>query len=340
MADYKDIVKLALDSYHGTVDKYSDKQALNTLRDALIQANNGSTVLNFRDIRDGKTTGLFTIVEEIISKTTIDALQENDIFMQLVDVRNLAEGDQNKFIISDDYLFTVAEAADGTQGIRRQRVVGYNEVAVPTTLKAVRIYEELNRVLAGRVDFNVFIDRVSRSFQRKLLDDIYSAFVTATETEYGGAAFFPVAGNYSEDTLLTTIEHVEAAAGKAATLYGTKKALRAISGSIVGGLDADSKKEDLYTMGYCGKYFGSNVVALPQRHQVNSTNFQLSDKVIHIIAGDDKPIKLVYEGDTLIIAGDPKTNGDLTQEYFCAQKYGIAFAMAAGNTGMGCYQMT
>ena len=163
MADYKDVVKLAVDAYHGNVEKYSTAQSMDVLRQALVEANNGSTKLNYRDIRDGKCTGLFTIIEEIIDRTIVEGLQQDDYFMALVDFRNLALGDLNQFDVENNTLFFVSEMAEGTQGIRRQRIDGYTSVQIPTTLKGVKIYDEMNRVLAGQIDFNKMINRVSES---------------------------------------------------------------------------------------------------------------------------------------------------------------------------------
>ena len=75
MAEMNDIVKLAVDTYNGSVEKYSTKESLDTLRKALVAANNGKTSLNYRDIRDGKCSGLFTLVEEILSRTVSEGLQ-------------------------------------------------------------------------------------------------------------------------------------------------------------------------------------------------------------------------------------------------------------------------
>ena len=63
------------------------------------------------------------------------------------------------------------------------------------------------------------------------------------------------------------------------------------------------------------------------------------DKTLTIIAGDQKPIKVVNEGQALIIPGNPFERKDLTQEYFCAQKYGVGLVMAA-NAGVGVYKVT
>lgn len=337
MAEMKDIVKLAVDAYHGNVSKYSVGQAQELLQKALVEANGGSTVLDYRRIRDGKCVGLFSLVEEILKRTAVEGLQEDDFFMNLVDFRNLAEGDKNMFLVEDSNLFTVAEAADGTQGIRRQRLSGTTEFSIPTSLKLVKIYEELNRVLAGRVDLNTMIAKVSESFRKKLLDDIYNVWDGATAADMGGTTYFPAAGTYSESALLDLIEHVEAAAnGKPVTILGTKKAVRKLAPSVT----SNDANNDLYHVGYYGSFYGSPVVVTPQRHKVNSTEFTMRDDVLTLVAGDDKPVKCVYEGDPLLIMGNPLDNGDLTHEYLYGEKYGLGIVLAGGNAGIGRYVMT
>lgn len=335
MADMKEIVKLAIDAYKGSVEKYSVGQSQEALRQALVEANGGSTKLDYKAIRDGKCNGLFALIEEILSRTVVEGLTGDEFFNALVDFRNVAEGDQNIFIVEDSNLFVIDDVANGTQGIRRQRLGGSNEVSIPTTMKMVRIYEELNRVLAGRVDFNHFINVVAESFRQKMLNDIYTLWSGATADDLGGVAYFPAAGSYNEDELLELISHVEAAAGgKTATIVGTKKALRALKDAI----DGDVAKNDLYNLGYVGKFYGTPVVATPQRHKVGSTDFVFADDVLTIIAGDDKPIKFVYEGDPIVLMGDPMQNADFTQEYLYGEKYGLGIVLAGGNAGIGRYQ--
>lgn len=332
-----DIVKLAVDAYHGRVEKYSMNEAMDTLRKALVEANGGSTKLDYKKIRSGQCNELFALVEEILLKTVVEGLQGDEYFMKLVDFRNLALGDKPVFLVEDSTLFVVAEAADGTQGIRRQRLGGYNETTIPTTLKVVKIYEELNRVLSNQVDFNVFIQKVAESFKQKLLNDTYTLWASATANDLGGTAFFPAAGTYDEDTLLDVISHVEAAAGgKKATIVATKKAIRNLAPSIQG---TDSKS-DLYNLGYYGNFYGTPVVAVPQRHKVGTTDFVFDDNTITVIAGDDKPIKVVYEGASTILVGDPLTNADLTQTYMYGEKYGVGIVLAGGNSGIGQYKFT
>lgn len=335
MDEMNNIVKVAVDAYHGNPEKYSVGQSMDLLREAMIQANGGSTVLNYKNIRDGKCNGLFTLVEEILSRTVVEGLQGDEFFNNLVDFRNVAEGDKNLFVLEDDNMFVVADAADGTQGIRRQRLGGVSETSIPTSMKYVKIYEELNRVLAGRVDFNYMINKVSEAFRQKLLNDVYTLWTGITADQLGGVTYFPAAGAYDEEALLDLIAHVEAAAGgKPATIIGTKKAVRHLVPAVQG---ADSQR-DIYNNGYYGRFYGTPIAVTPQRHKVGSTEFVMNDDVLTIMAGDEKMIKCVYEGSPLLIMGDPMSNGDLTHEYLYGEKYGMGIVTAGGNSGIGRYE--
>lgn len=330
MAD-KNLIKMAVDSYKGHVaGNYSVDDSMEALRNALVEANGGSTKLDYRAIRDGKCNGLFAIVEEIINKTVIEGLPESCPLFNYVDYRNIAEGDTNIFELADDGLFIVADIADGTQGIRRQRMAGGEDVPVKTQLKGIKIYEELRRVLAGRVDFNKLIDKVAESFQKKITEDMYSAVVSTFD---GLVAPYKANGTFDEAKLAEVIDHVEAATGLKAVVLGSKQAVRKITG--VKGADADSAKEDLYAMGYYGHFYTTPIVVMQNGHKIGGTEFILSND-LYIVAGDEKFIKFVTEGDTLIIPGDMLGNADLSQEYFMAQRYGIKAVLS---TAFGVYKL-
>ena len=319
----KDLVRLAIDSYKGHVaGNYSVDDSMEVLRQALVEANGGSTKLDYRAIRDGKCNGLFAIVEEIINKTVIEGLPESCPLFDYVDYRNLAEGDTNIFEIRDNGLFVVSDIADGTQGLRRQRLTGGEEITVKTQLKGIKIYEELRRVLAGRVDFNELIDKVAESFQKKINNDIYAAVKAGFD---GLISPYKESGSFDESKLTAIIDHVEAATGKKAFILGSKQAVRKITG--VKGADSTSAKEDLYAMGYFGHFYTTPIIVMENAHKVGSTDFVLSND-LYIVASDDKFVKFVTEGDTLIIPGDALGNADLSQEYFMAERYGISVVFA------------
>lgn len=325
MAD-KNLVKLAVDTYKGHVaGNYSVDDSMEVLRQALIEANGGSTKLDYRSIRDGKSKGLFAIVEEIINKAVVEGLPESCPLFDYVDYRNVKEGDSNLFVLKDNGVFIVSDIADGTQGLRRQRITGGEEITVKTQLKGIKIYEELRRVLAGRVDFNELIDKVSEAFQRQITNDMYNAVVAGFDglvSPYTNGA----AGSFSEATLTDIIDHVEAATGLKAHILCSKQGARKITG--VKGADSTSAKEDLYAMGYFGHFYTTPVIVMQNGHKTGTTDFILGDD-LYIVAGDDKFVKFVTEGDTLILAGDPTSNADLAQEYVMTQRYGLKTVLSS-----------
>lgn len=334
MADVKDLVKIVVDARANHVaGNYSTGDAMEVLRQELIELNGGSTKLDYRSIRDGKCNGLFAVIEEIVNRTVIDGLPDSCPLFDYVDWRNLKEGDTNVFELKDNCIFVVADITHGTQGLRRQRMAGGEEITVKTRLKGIKVYEELRRILAGRVDFNEFIDKVTDAFQKKITNDIYEATVNAFNglvAPYSNGA----AGSFDEDRLVKIIDHVEAVTGMKAVILGSKQAVRKMTG--VRGSDSNSAKEDLYKMGYFGHFYTTPVIVMQNGHKPGTTTFILNDD-LYIVAGDDKFIKAVTEGETLIIPGDPTSNADLSQDFLMAQQYGIKCVLA---TEMGIYKLS
>lgn len=334
MADIKNLVKIVLDARANRVaGNYSVDDSMEVLRQELIETNGGSTKLDYRAIRDGKCNGLFAIVEEIINKTVIEGLPDSCPLFDYVEWRNLKEGDSNVFELTDNGVFIVADIAHGTQGLRRQRLSGGEEITVKTQLKGIKVYEELRRILAGRVDFNDFIDKVSEAFQKKISDDMYEAVVAAFDglvAPYSNGT----AGSFDEGKLTEIIDHVEAATGKKAAILGSKQAVRKITG--VRGADSNSAKEDLYAMGYFGHFYTTPIIVMQNAHKAGTTDFILKND-LYIVAGDDKFIKAVTEGETLIIPGNPTSNADLSQEFLMAQQYGLKAVLCEE---MGIYKLS
>lgn len=313
--EMKDIVKIAVDAHKGAVGNYSLTDSQAVLREEAIALNGGSTKLDIRAIRDGECKGLFRLIEEILSATVADDIANDAFFNKMVETRNVALGDSLDFVAPEEALFYVANTASGTQGVRRQRLNAGASVTLKPVLKTIKFYEELDRVLAGRVDFNQMIDLASRSFKKDILDAAYTAVANLAN----GSTYFPTAGSYNEGALIELIDHLEAKTGMKATIWGTRSALRNLEMTNM----ADSAKEDQYALGYFGKFYGTDVVCTPQVHATNTDTFKLNDKQILITAGDSKPIKHVTEGDTLLIPGNPLSNADLTQDYLLGMRYAV-----------------
>ena len=63
------------------------------------------------------------------------------------------------------------------------------------------------------------------------------------------------------------------------------------------------------------------------------------DNIITVVAGEEKPLKCIYEGDSTLIMGDPLRNQDLTQEYLYGERYGMGILLAGDSAGIGRYTL-
>lgn len=325
-----DIIKLAIDTYKGVSTAYAEGNPNEVIRNALIEANGGSTKISYKAMRDGKCAGLFALIEEMINKTVIEGLPESSAIFQFVDYKNGSLGDKPDFTINDTSLLTVSTIAAGTQGIRRQRVMGGTTVTLTPEVKAIKIYEELNLILSGRIDWVEFVNRVAKSFVADINNDIANSFVSVYSKV---STPYQVSGSFAEASLLNLVEHVEAATGMSAKIIGTRTALRKISMAQAG----DEVKSDYYNFGYMGKFNGVPCFAIKNGHKVGTTNFILNDTDIYVVAGDDKFIKHYTEGETTIIVGNPTENADLTQEFTTIEKNCTAIVLSSD---IGVYRIS
>ena len=244
MVDKSNFIRMALDTMRGGVSgNFSAADTSESIRQALIEANGGSTTINFKTFHRGNQ--LYDLIEELIPHIAEEGLRGDEFFFNMVDYRNLAEGDAPDFWTEDKSEFIVADVANGTQGIRRQRLNAGENVTIKTTPRAVKVYEELRRLLAGRVDFTTFVDKVSKAITREMRSDIYTAFSGITAATAGLNDTYVISGTFEEGKLLALIEHVEAKTGKVAKIIGTKAALRKITTAVL----SDEAKSDLYNLG-------------------------------------------------------------------------------------------
>ena len=320
-----EVLKIMIDAVKGVnMENYSKGETSEAIRNALIEMNGGSKKLNLKNFYRGSQ--LYALVQELIPAIIDEGFKDEDTLFNLVEYRNIADGDEEEFYVEGNSYFLVADAAAGIRGVRRQRIDKSETVTVKTSVKVVRIYEELNRLLAGKVSFDKFVENVAKSFKQKILADAYKAISEMSQTTVGLDANYVVAGTGSgdEDALIELIQHVEAATGKEARIYGTKAALRKVSTAVV----SDEAKKDLYEMGYYGKFNGTEMICMRQVHKVGTSVFALDDSKLYIIAGDDKPVKIVNEGEGLLYEGDATANNDLTQEYVYGQTFGVGVVCA------------
>ena len=320
--------KLCIDAYRGVPTAFAEGNPTDVIVNKIKEANNGSTTIDYKAIRDGKCPELFAVIEELIDVALDVATLDDSPLKDMIETKNGEWGDKPEFLVPDNSLLTVDVVANGTQGIRRQRLVGGQKVPLTPVNKAIKIYEELILILSGRIDWVEFVNRVAKSFERE-----FYASVAAQLNNLSTARFTVTAsGSPSETGLLNLIEKVEAATGKTAYVLGTRTALRNFPMSQIG----ETVKDDYYAVGYSQNFNGTPCIRLKNSLDA-AGNFVLSDTRVYVLAGDDKIIKHYIEGEPIVIARDAADNADLTQEYTVIRREGIAVVVSAT---MGVYDFT
>lgn len=117
--------ELLRDVARGEVEKYSAKEAnqkiVEKFRSALgIEATDRPQAIK-RAIRANKDL-VFTLIEETIEEMIITGWMENPFFMQFVETKNLALGDENDFYVEDDSILSVSKVSGNHHNMIRQRL--------------------------------------------------------------------------------------------------------------------------------------------------------------------------------------------------------------------------
>lgn len=324
------ILTVAIDAVKGrSMGNYTAADTSDALREAFIELNGGSTVISPKTFYKG--TPLYALVQELIPVIIDEGIKaDGNPLFNLVDYRNIADGDAAEFDIEGDASFVVASVANGVQGVRRQRITGGEVVKVPTEMKIVRVYENLGRLLAGRIDFNKFVDGVAKAFKEYINTAAVTALQGLTADTYNLDSNYVITGTADAGDVIDVISHVEAATGKKAMILGTKAAIRKLGADATYDVTYSAdRNSDLYNNGYVGKFAGTTVLAIEQAHKPGTSTFAIDDGAIWVVAAEDKPIKVVNAGEGLLIERNATENADLTQEYAFAQGIGVGVACAA-----------
>ena len=310
-----DLQKLSLDTYKGTVQKYSKAEAENAIRNAIIDACGGEW--NFYNFQKNKWD-VYQVISELLSVGIGELLV--DKFNRFADIRDVELGDNPEFLVEDTSLFRVASIANGNTDIRRQKL--YNKkLIVPVEKLAIKIYEELDRFLAGRIDWNKMIDRVQLSFGNEIALRIYNAIHSSYDSL---AAPFKEQGTFDEGKLLDMVAHVEASTGQAAAVFGTKKALSNIKVDDA----SDAMKDEFNSLGFYGVFRGTELIQLPQAHIPGTYNFAIDDNFLLVVPNGERIVKVVLEGDAYAYDTPPGSRNDEQIEFFFGRKAGVGVLLA------------
>lgn len=328
----KELVKLCVDTYRGTVQNYSKEQSTEVIRKAFIDIM-GTDKPNFYTFKDNQWK-VFAIISETLDQLIVDGWGDNPFFQTFVEFKDLEFGDKNEFYVKDRSLLTLSKVSGGNWDISRQRLDVGDKFSVETDWYGAALEEDFFRFITGRIDWVNFVDRLLRSVDNQINTMIYTNFMAAGEylpTEFKANAQF------DRLTMLEIVEHVTAAnGGKPVMIAGTRLALSQITDNIGDGWVSDNMRDQKNQTGMIPVWEGIPLMVIPQVHTANTFNFAIDNKKLLVLPAG-RPIKFVREGQSIIDERtDGKTNMDMSLEYKYLTRLGVAVVF---NMLYGAYEL-
>ena len=265
------------------------------------------------------------VIAEIINAVA-PAVASADYAEFFADVQQVGWGETARFIIHSNDLFKVNEIAEGV-GRGTLQPIYDDEITVNTGKVEVATSIDFYQVASGVFDWGVLGAKLGKSIAAYVFLKIVAA-MTSAASQLGGYT----ASGFSDANWINLEQLVSAANGGNVAVYGigTLKALNAVIPSTVG-LQYGLGKE-IVDKGHLDKYLGAKLIPIDQvlvPGTINSATpkFAIPDNIIYVIAAaKDKPAKVVYEGDQIVVEHSEKETTD--------RKYTISIQMRIGTAAI------
>lgn len=293
-------------------DKFSYTELNDTLRNEL---NAYAATPNM--YRENKNM-IFSLMEEIID----DVLPEKVLatYGQFAEVKQFAQGDKAIFTQK----VTAASRRRAKQFVTKVGLAGVYEVfkldgrqfEVEMSALGAAAQVSIEEFLDGRLDLNELLDIVLEGMDEAIYREI-AAQLEAMVTTLQNANKHSQAG--FDAAAMTKLLSVADSYGKSAIYCTQEFAATMIPAE---GWVSNEHKNEMWNRGYIGNFQGHNVIILPQSYEdETNTKKVINPKVAYIIpAGADKPVKIAFEGQTLVKDVD---NEDWSKEVRVYKKFGV-----------------
>lgn len=311
---FSDNQKLAFDAVNGSVKEGFTKEQLNeAVRNVVREACGGEW--NYYKFMDNRYK-IFAIMAEIMPVSMNAGLAGK--FDGFAEFKDTAMGDKPYFYVEDNQIYPVYTSARGNGDVERQKITDRN-FTVQTVGKSIKLYEEFDRFMAGKMDMARLTEKATMSmvnYVGELISDTIYGSYASVDTEYKAT------GAYSSSTLNSIIEHVKAATGSdAVQIFGTTTALS----NVADGFGySDRAKDEANSLGYYGNFRGSELIALPQAYAASTQTLKVDTNHIIILPAGEKIVKVLFEGEALVDMKDGMNRNDMQPEVLFTRRIGAA----------------
>lgn len=307
---YDEIKNLMFDLYKNELDEgITKREAEDKLREMSLKifglSKDASARERGRAYRDyGRQ--FFDVIEEVTDWTVSTGLKENEWFNELVNYKNLKEGEKNLFKNEhEEVILSIARMGKRHHDTMLQRLPEGKTYSVDTDVYGAAVGADIDKYLIGQEDWTKLIDAITKAFVVMTQDLIFTEILNAPKK-------LPVQTGFVETGALNAankrkfnkvLQNVSTANDNAeVVIMGTMVGLQELENLINVDWIADSQKEAVANMGRLGNYGRYKLVEIPQRFAKNDvTKDVYDDNILWVFAsGDNKMVDMVDVGETLI----------------------------------------
>ena len=258
---------------------------------------------------------IFSVIEEVLDDILPKKVEE--AYSMFAEVKTFKQGDKPVFRrkISARNRAKQFITRVGLAGIYEVFKLDSTTVEVPMGAIGGAAQIGLEEFLDGNVDFSELLEIVLEEMDEAIYREIAQAF-KAMVANFGQYNKYST-NLFNEkkfDQLLATVE-----AYGPGTIYCTFEFAATMIPSE--GWISDDHRNERWANGYIGNYKGHKVVVLPQSLTEDNSEKIIDPSWAYIFAGDQKPIKLAFEGQTIV---DEFKNADRSRDIQVYKKFGIS----------------
>lgn len=271
----------------------------------------------------------FDIIEDTVNVAVETGLQENDWFSQLVESKSIGYHDRQDFYIEEESLLSVAKAGTSMHDHALQRLGEGQTISIPTALHVVKVGADINKYIAGKVDWTKLIDAITKAYINDIQTEVYSQIAVAVGQL---PAAFKSTGSLVKNKFDDIIENVSMANnGAEVVIMANRGGISAINGIATIQWIADFQKDNYANTGSLGVYEGTRVLKFENRFAdktMTSKIFADQILVLPVIGDEGKFVKYVEEGDIQIL--EKMDRGDYVsdlQTYEVQRRYGTGVVL-------------
>jgi len=268
-----------------------------------------------------------TISAQMITPT-VPKVTSNE-YNTLYDITQVGFGDIAKYTVLSNELFIVSDLAEGIQRGGVQTIFN-NEYTVQTKKRTVSIGVDWYQVASGKHDWGQWGSKVAKSFeafiQMAVIKALSSVITDANKrTQLGIGGYY---GNGLSDTNWLTLARNVSLANAGTDVYalGTNIALAGVLPNDASFRYAPT--DDIVKVGYLPSYKKIPLLEIDNAlnpYTLNSTPSALvaDDFILMCAMGQNKPIHVAFEGNTVVVSQDALNSVDNTYAMTVSMKMGV-----------------